>query len=186
MNCVLLGRIQIAIGRRGAELLRVGGLMVYSTCSLNPIENEAVVAEILRKSTGTSSPFFLSLFLYSFLNYSLIFVLVSDLPEIEGKMQLIDLSDKLPGLKRRPGLNTWKVYFCYSLSLSPLSFIHYAITISFKSINNFCILLIFHTNIRSLIKTKNINPLRMFLRKKDNEYHPPCFLQLLKKQNNSI
>ena len=27
--------------RRGLELLRVGGLMAYSTCSLNPIEDEA-------------------------------------------------------------------------------------------------------------------------------------------------
>lgn len=31
---------QLAIAWRGLELLRVGGLMVYSTCSLNPIEDE--------------------------------------------------------------------------------------------------------------------------------------------------
>ena len=39
---------QLAIALRGAELLRVGGTMVYSTCSLNPVEDEAVVAEVRR------------------------------------------------------------------------------------------------------------------------------------------
>ena len=33
---------------RGLELLKVGGKLSYSTCSLNPIENEAVVAAILK------------------------------------------------------------------------------------------------------------------------------------------
>ncbi|XP_076628287.1 tRNA (cytosine(34)-C(5))-methyltransferase Nsun2 isoform X2 [Colletes latitarsis] len=35
------------IARRGLELLEVGGRMVYSTCSLNPIENEAVLHRLL-------------------------------------------------------------------------------------------------------------------------------------------
>jgi len=35
---------QLAILLRGLELLAPGGRLVYSTCSLNPIENEAVVA----------------------------------------------------------------------------------------------------------------------------------------------
>jgi multisite-specific tRNA:(cytosine-C5)-methyltransferase len=32
---------------RGLELLKVDGRISYSTCSLNPIENEAVVAAVL-------------------------------------------------------------------------------------------------------------------------------------------
>jgi len=31
----------------GVSLLKVGGRMIYSTCSMNPIENEAVVAEVI-------------------------------------------------------------------------------------------------------------------------------------------
>ena len=47
-----LHRLQTRIAQRGARLLEVGGRLVYSTCSLNPIENEAVVAELLRTSKG--------------------------------------------------------------------------------------------------------------------------------------
>lgn len=52
--------------------------MCYSTCTFNPIENEAVVAEILRRS--------------------------------QGALELVDASDALPGLRRRPGLTTWTVF----------------------------------------------------------------------------
>jgi 16S rRNA C967 or C1407 C5-methylase (RsmB/RsmF family) len=50
---MMLHSIQLQIAMRGASLLRVGGLMVYSTCTFNPIENEAVVAEILRRCRGS-------------------------------------------------------------------------------------------------------------------------------------
>jgi multisite-specific tRNA:(cytosine-C5)-methyltransferase len=41
--------LQLQVAERAMHLLRVGGTMVYSTCSLNPIEDEAVVAELIRK-----------------------------------------------------------------------------------------------------------------------------------------
>lgn len=44
--------VQLALAMRGAALLKVGGVMVYSTCSFNPIENEAVVGEVLRRAGG--------------------------------------------------------------------------------------------------------------------------------------
>lgn len=44
--------LQLRIVTRGAEQLAEGGRMVYSTCSLNPIEDEAVIASLLDKSEG--------------------------------------------------------------------------------------------------------------------------------------
>lgn len=42
--------VQYRIVKRGAELLEVGGKLVYSTCSLNPIENEAVLHYLLAQA----------------------------------------------------------------------------------------------------------------------------------------
>ncbi|KAI8342302.1 S-adenosyl-L-methionine-dependent methyltransferase [Chlamydoabsidia padenii] len=47
-----LHSVQVQIFLRGAQLVKMGGRIVYSTCSFNPIENEAVVAEVLRLSEG--------------------------------------------------------------------------------------------------------------------------------------
>ena len=44
--------LQLKIALRAAELLKVGGRMVYSTCTFNPIEDEAVVADLLRRTHG--------------------------------------------------------------------------------------------------------------------------------------
>ncbi|CAO3616776.1 unnamed protein product [Mucor hiemalis] len=68
---------QVQIFARGCQLVKMGGRIVYSTCSFNPIENEAVVAEVLRQT--------------------------------KGAIRLVDVSDQLVELKRKGGLNTWKV-----------------------------------------------------------------------------
>lgn len=71
-------RLQKNILRRGIELLKPGGRLVYSTCSMNPVENEAIIADALRHFG----------------------------PDV---IQLIDVSNDLPLLKRRPGIRLWKV-----------------------------------------------------------------------------
>ena len=34
-------------------MLAVGGRIVYSTCTMNPIEDEAVICNLLQKAEGT-------------------------------------------------------------------------------------------------------------------------------------
>jgi multisite-specific tRNA:(cytosine-C5)-methyltransferase len=45
--------LQLKIAIRAAQLLKVGGRLVYSTCTFNPIENEAVIAALLEQSEGS-------------------------------------------------------------------------------------------------------------------------------------
>ena len=49
---VELHSLQLAIATHAARLLKVGGRLVYSTCSLNPLENESVVSALLKQGKG--------------------------------------------------------------------------------------------------------------------------------------
>ncbi|CAE7921756.1 nsun2, partial [Symbiodinium necroappetens] len=74
---------QLAVALRALRLLRIGGRLVYSTCSLSPVEDEAVVAEILRTPSTPTKPF-------------------------EPK-ELKEARQMLAPLKTAPGLRKWKV-----------------------------------------------------------------------------
>lgn len=51
-NGLGLHSIQRSILIRGLELLKIGGTCVYSTCSLNPIEDEAVINSVINELNG--------------------------------------------------------------------------------------------------------------------------------------
>ena len=74
---------------KGFELLEKDGLLVYSTCSLNPIENEAVVHSALERYKDKI-----------------------ELLDLEDKTLLLgnggDGGGRLPGWS--PGLTSWKIY----------------------------------------------------------------------------
>lgn len=79
-----LHTLQIKILWRALEIVRVGGVVSYSTCSLNPIENEAVVQAVLLKA----------------------------MEKIDGgkpssPLELCKFPD-LDGIKLRPGVSEWK------------------------------------------------------------------------------
>jgi len=70
---------QVRILVRALQMLKPGGRVVYSTCSMNPIENECVVLSAIERCGGPD------------------------------KVEIIDLSSELPGLKREPGLRSWQI-----------------------------------------------------------------------------
>lgn len=78
-NALGLHATQARILVRALQMLKVGGRVVYSTCSMNPVENESVIASVIDRCGGS------------------------------GKVEIVDCSDQLPTLKRSPGLTTWSV-----------------------------------------------------------------------------
>lgn len=70
---------QIRILVRALQLLKVGGRVVFSTCSMNPVENESVVVSAIERCGGP------------------------------GNVEIVDCSNELPNLKRYPGLKDWKI-----------------------------------------------------------------------------
>eukprot|EP01017_Pseudomicrothorax_dubius_P011791 TRINITY_DN1449_c0_g1_i4.p1 TRINITY_DN1449_c0_g1~~TRINITY_DN1449_c0_g1_i4.p1 ORF type:complete len:449 (-),score=120.71 TRINITY_DN1449_c0_g1_i4:1370-2716(-) len=45
-----LHRLQVQIVMRGLQMLKEGGTLLYSTCSLSPLEDEAVITQLFRNS----------------------------------------------------------------------------------------------------------------------------------------
>lgn len=78
-NAIGLYQTQVRILTRALQMLKVGGRVVYSTCSMNPVEDEAVVASAIERCGGVA------------------------------KVRLVDCSDRLPGLVRSQGLKDWSV-----------------------------------------------------------------------------
>lgn len=76
-NGAELHQVQRAILIRALKHLDDGGILVYSTCSLNPIEDEAVINSVVLESKNT--------------------------------VEIKDVSDMFPEMKRSHGIKNWKV-----------------------------------------------------------------------------
>ena len=79
VNAMGLFPTQVRVLVRALQMLKTGGRVVYSTCSMNPIENEAVIACAIDRCGGSN------------------------------KVNIVDCRSALPELKRKSGLKTWKV-----------------------------------------------------------------------------
>src|ERR1700733_6394981 len=78
-NALGLHMTQVRILVRALQMLKVGGRVVYSTCSMNPVEDEAVLAHAIDRCGG------------------------------QEIVRILDTRNLLPALKRYPGLRSWKV-----------------------------------------------------------------------------
>ena len=74
--------VQLNILKRALKLVKVGGVVSFSTCSMNPIEDEAVVAAALKWGNRFE----------------------------DDSVTLVDFPyNSLPGFKTRPGVKAWRV-----------------------------------------------------------------------------
>ncbi|KAK5937332.1 tRNA (cytosine-5-)-methyltransferase ncl1 [Knufia obscura] len=78
-NGLGLHATQVRILVRALQMLKVGGRVVYSTCSMNPVEDEAVLQTAITQCGG------------------------------RGIVDLMETKDLLPGLKRYSGLKKWNI-----------------------------------------------------------------------------
>ena len=78
-NALGLHATQVRILVRALQMLKVGGRVVYSTCSMNPIEDEAVLAAAINRCGGSN------------------------------RVEILDSSSLLPELNRYAGMKTWNV-----------------------------------------------------------------------------
>lgn len=78
-NGLGLHATQVRILVRALQMLKVGGRVVYSTCSMNPVEDEAVLAAAIERCGGADV------------------------------VELVETKDYLPGLRRYPGLKKWSI-----------------------------------------------------------------------------
>ena len=89
----VLHKLQVRILERALRLVKVGGVVCYSTCSLNPVEDEAVVGAVLRRVRSMMGP--------------------DQDEEIEAQHPTVEIvewpNDALPGLIRRNGVSHWFV-----------------------------------------------------------------------------
>ncbi|KAI0022738.1 S-adenosyl-L-methionine-dependent methyltransferase [Xylariomycetidae sp. FL0641] len=78
-NALGLHLTQTRILVRALSMLKVGGRVVYSTCSMNPVENESVIVSAIERCGGPAA------------------------------IEIVDCKDRLPALKRYPGMHQWQI-----------------------------------------------------------------------------
>ncbi|KAK2731217.1 nol1 nop2 sun family protein [Colletotrichum kahawae] len=78
-NALGLHVTQVRILLRALAMLKVGGRVVYSTCSMNPVENESVIAAAIDRCGGPD------------------------------KVEIVDCSNELKSLVRAPGMRKWQI-----------------------------------------------------------------------------